>query len=451
MGKTISETFSRIKDRAIRFWDYCSEGVWSDTRKSPKVNVVKTLNLSIRSFLNGDIQTRACAMTFRTMLAIVPALALIFAIGRGFGLERVIEDELISAVPSQKQVLMESFKYVDSYLDNSSEGIFLGIGIVFLLWTLVSLLSSVEDTFNQVWGIRNGRSLWRKVTDYLVIFILLPVLMVVASGATSFFSSAVQSLLPWWNVTPLVSVLLDVASVIMIWLFFTGVYMMVPNTKVKFKNAVVSGVLAGTAYVVLQWLFMTGQLYVSKYNAVYGGFAFLPLLLIWLQLVWVITLSGAVICYASQNFSQFNFNTEITKMSSTYRSQILMSIMAVAVSRYESGGKPVSEAELSMEYGLPASLVGQLLNNLVDNGMLLRVVIDERKAAYGYTPAIDPGKLTVGMVMRAMRTSGKSEFVPDFNKRFESVVNVVNEVDQVAYDEADKTLVKNMSVESLKN
>lgn len=445
-----SSRFARMKQRIVAWWQYCAGGVWHDTRKSAKVNIVKTLNLSVRSFFNSDIQSRACAMTFRTMLAIVPALALIFAFGRGFGLENVIEDELIAAMPSQKIALSASFKFVDSYLDSSSEGVFLGIGIVFLLWTLVSLLSSVEDSFNQIWGVRNGRTYWRKITDYLVIFILLPVLMICSSGVTIFVTTLLETTLSSTPISPLLSVLLDLSSLVLIWLFFTGLYMMVPNTKVRFRSAFISGILAGTAYVALQWLFLTGQLYVSKYNAVYGGFAFLPLLLIWLQLVWVITLAGAVICYASQNFSKFNFSSEISQMSYNYRSQIAVSIMAVSVYKYEHSQPPMNELELSVDYGLPASLVSQLINNLVDCGLLLKVISDNKNEPFGYLPSVEPEKLSVGEVMKKLRMYGTNEFVPEFDKRFHSVATTMKAIDNITYKEADKTLIRSLKVSKIK-
>ena len=438
--------FERFSDRISHLWDYCYEGVWRDTRRSPKVNFVKTLNLSVRSFFNADIQTQACAMTFRTMLAIVPALALIFAFGRGFGLENVIEDELVATMPSQAKFLRECFKYVDSYLDNSSEGLFLGIGIVFLLWTLVSLLSSIEDAFNQIWGVRNGRSWWRKISDYLIIFILLPVLLICASGVTAFVTTSVEGKMPGEQLSPIVSILLDVASLVAVWFFFTGLYIMVPNTKVKFRQAFVSGVFAGTAFEILQWLFMTGQLYVSKYNAVYGGFAFLPLLLIWLQLVWVITLAGSVVCYASQNFSQFNFGDEIKGMSTTYRSKIMLSVMVVAVDRYRKRLSPMTEMELSTQYGLPASLVGSLINKLLDTGLLLKVVTNDHGTQFGYVPSIDPELMTVGDVIKRLRDTGTSEFVPEFDKRFKAVVDAMSSIETSMIDEASKFLVKDLDV-----
>lgn len=448
--------FNRLKMRAVRlyaramaFYRYCSDGVWSDVRSTPFVKLVKTLNLSVRAFLNGDIQTKACALTYRTMLAVVPALALILAIGRGFGLQEVLEDELIDSFGSQREALVRAFDFVDSYLSQSSEGVFVGVGIAMLLWTLISILGSVEHAFNDIWGVKNGRSIWRKLTDYLAIFLILPVLMICASGIAVFVSTNLQRVLPFEFMTPLIKWSLDFASLVFIWFFFTGVYMLIPNTKVKFKNAFVAGIFAGTGYMVLQWLFITGQIYVSKYNAIYGSFAFLPLLLIWLQLVWVICLAGGVICYASQNIFQYNFNNEVARITTAYRLKIFVAVMAVAVKDYLRHRRPPSKEDIVARYGLPSRLVATSVNFMVDAGLLLRVVTDEKDEIYGYAPAIDAELLTVGEVIKRVRGYGSSGFIPDFDRTFAGVIEVIDKAELAMIDSMRDTYVKDIPITDL--
>lgn len=444
--KRLGAVWGRVRRRVSHVMDYATTGVWCDTRRNWKINVLKTLNLSIRSFLNGDIQSKACAMTFRTLLAVVPALALIFAIGRGFGLQDVLQNELITEFSSQRDMLERVFSWVDYYLDQSSNGLFVGVGIVLLLWTLISLLSATENSFNQIWGVKEGRSLWRKASDYLAIFLILPVLMICASGITVFVSSTVENALPFEFMTPLLSMMLDVASLVLIWLFFTGVYMMIPNARVKFKNAFMAGVLAGTAFLVLQWLFISGTLYVSKYNAIYGSFAFFPLFLIWLQLAWVICLSGGVICFASQNIFRYNFSSETASISLNYRSKIIVSIMVVVVDNYERQCVPITENEISSNYGLPPGLVGKAVNSLIDAGLLLRTVNNPKAQVFGLAPAIDPSVLTIGEVLCRVRRSGTTEFVPGFEHRFSEVISKMDDVEEAMMNEASRILIRDISV-----
>lgn len=442
---------SRMTAKGMSLYHYSTSGVWSDTRRNWKVNLMKTANLSVRSFLNADLQNRAASLTYQTLLAIVPALALLFAICRGFGFQNLIESQLFSSFPAQSKALATAMRFVDSYLAQSSEGIFVGIGIIFLLWTLISLISNVEDAFNKIWGIPQGRTMWRKITDYTAIFLILPVLMICASGITVFMSTTIQDNLPLHFLSPVVSTILDCSSLVLVWLFFAGSYLLIPNTKVKFKNAFIAGILAGTAFIILQWLFVNGQIYVTKYNAIYGSFSFLPLLLIWLQLVWLITLSGAVYCYSSQNIFEFSFSNEITKISDDYRLRIILSVMTVSARRYLDEEKPLTDHEIAIEYGLPISLVTAAANRLVDAGLLMNVAPRPGTDTFALAPAVSPASLTLGEVIRRVTDSGSKRFIPDFDDRFKPLNTTLDKIEKSALDEADKTLISSLTINNITN
>lgn len=438
-----------LAERARALYDYVSAGVWSDTRSGWKVNILKTLNLSVRSFFNSDLQNRSCGLTYQTLLAVVPALALLFAIARGFGFQNLVQSQLMASLPAQRKALETAVGFVDSYLATSSEGVFVGVGIVFLLWTLISLLSKVEDSFNQIWGVASGRSLWRKITDYTAIFLILPVLMICASGITVFMSTTIQSVTPLKFLSPLFSVLLDLASLVLVWLFFAGTYMLIPNAKVKFKNALLAGVLAGTGFLILQWLFVSGQVYVMRYNAIYGSFSFLPLLLIWLQLVWLITLCGAVLCYSSQNIVQFAFSNETGRISDSYRTEIDLAVLSIAVSRFCADQPPLDELSISKSYGIPIPLVNAAARKLTGCGLLQRVVRHPGDEVTALAPAADPSDLSLGDAVRTLRTHGSDDFVPDFDKRFGQLVEAVSSAREAMEADADRILIKDININSL--
>ncbi len=437
--------FVRVFDRTKELWDYVSDGVWTDTRSSIWINVVKTLNLSVRSFLNGNVQTQACAMVFRTLLAIVPALALLFAIGRGFGLQNLLQRELFVMFPAQHEFISYATQFVDSYLNQASEGIFVGVGIVFLLWTLISLVSNVEDCFNRIWGVKEGRGIWRMISDYTAMLLILPVLMVCAGGISILLSSTLDSLFHFKFLTPLVSVLLEFASWLFTWLFFTAVYMLIPNTKVRFRNAFIAGVIAGSAFLLLQWAFVSGQVYVSKYNAIYGSFAFLPLLLLWMQLAWVICFSGAVICYSSQNIFRFNFDNEVDTMTTSYRFKVVIAVAAVVTKRFVDRQPAPTQRDFVERYHIPSRLLSDILDNLCKAGVLSMVVIDEKKQIIGYQPAAEPSVMTVGFVARQINSHGSSDFIPGFSSDFPGV-----EADMLKLDEAFIPLADKMRLQDMK-
>lgn len=445
--RTLAERISVLRDRIVYFANYCYTGVWREQRNNWKVNTVKTISLTVRSFLDSDLQTQACAMTYRTLLAIVPALAMIFAIGRGFGFQNLLTDQLYKLFPSQHTALEAAMKFVDSYLAQASEGVFVGVGIVFLLWTMISLLGNVETAFNQIWRVRTGRSMWRKATDYLAILLVLPILLICAGGISITMSTTLKTLLPFEFMKPAVTLFFDAMGYLFTWLFFAGAYMLIPNARVKFINAFLAGAVVGTAFQVLQWLFLTGQMYVAKYNAIYGGFSFLPLMLIWLQLVWLFTLIGALICYASQNIEQFSFSDDVDHISTDYRRQVVLTIATIIVKRFAAEKKALTSHELADTYKLPVRLVTETAIKLRDIGIVSFIESPGDLMEHPLQPALDISKITVGEVVKRMITAGASDFIPDFTSRYGAVVKVAQSLETQFIDKANNTRLDTLDVD----
>ena len=413
---------------------YCMSGVWSDTRNVWSVKVLKVINLSVRSFLDRDLQTQACALTYRTVLAIVPALALLFAIARGFGFQNLLQSELFKYFPAQRHALETALDYVENYLAQASQGIFIGIGLIFLLWTLISLMSSVEDSFNHVWGVTTKRSLQRKITDYSALFMLLPVLMVCSAGISIFMSDAVQHVFGGNPLSPVMHRLLSFIPIIISWLVFTAAYYLVPNTKVRLVSAVFAGILCGTLFHAVQWLFVSGQVYVSKYNAIYGSFAFLPLMLVWMQLSWLIALSGVVLTYSWQNFDSFANREKVEGISPTYGYHLAVVVTALVTYRFKHRLPPLTRNELILKYDSPLMLADRLLTRLQQAGLIIAVNeignkngTDKVEGDIAYHPACDPDDLTVNMVGNALAETGASQFIAKTDDSFAKLFEKVDE------------------------
>ena len=405
-----------------RNFRYCVSGVWDDTRTLLPVRAVKIVNLSIRSYLDRDLQIRAGSLTYSTVLAVVPALAMLFAIARGFGFQNLLQNELFRYFPSQQQALESALTYVENYLAHASQGIFIGIGLVFLLWTLVSLMSNVEDTFNHVWGITAKRSLQRKFTDYSALFLLLPLLMLCSAGISIFMSDAVQHVFAGNPLSPVAHRLLAFTPTVISWIVFTAAYYLVPNTKVSFKGALFAGVLCGTTFQLVQWLFVTGQVYVSKYNAIYGSFAFLPLLLVWLQLSWLIALSGVVLTYAWQNFDRFSYSDKVKDISQTYANDLAVAVLAFAAKRFKQHETPLTGSELINNYDVPGPLVNDVIERLQRAGLLTAVNPSDGMGEIGYQPAFDPDDLTVNTALNALTAVGNANFIVKADTHFDKVL-----------------------------
>ena len=433
--------------KGLDFWEYASEGVWNDTRQTWKVNAVKTINLSIRSFLNSDLQYRASALTYNTLLAIVPALAMLFAIGRGFGFQNLLQSQLTNLLPSQKHALETALTFVDGYLSEASQGLFVGVGLVVILWTLISLMSNIEDSLNLIWGVTRNRTFGRKIIDYTAIMFLLPILMICSSGLSVFMSTTLIEQIHIKFFTPAIKWMLDLAPFILVWLAFIGMYLLFPNTKVKIKNAVISGIFAGTAFQILQYLFVSGQLYVSKYNAIYGSFAFLPLLLVWLQLTWTITLAGAVLCYSSQNIFQFSFTNDISSMSLNYRRKVAVAIITVIVHRFEARMTPLTATDFAARYHMPSRLVSSLIHEMTEAGLLSTVITGNDTEEHSYQPAMDINQITLGYVLDKLNSFGSHGFIPGFDTDFKELIPVYDNIIKKAVEAGNEVLIKNIPID----
>lgn len=438
----------RLRDKvvttSIAAWDYWRDGIWADMRQKWWVNLLKTLNISVNSFTDTNLQSQACAMAYRTTLAIIPALGLLLAIGRGFGLNDFISDELYSIFPGQEAVIAQALDFVNRYLSQSAKGVFMGVGILFLLYTLYTLINSVESTFNRVWAISQSRSVWRKITDYTAMMFILPILLICAGGLNTFLSSTIR--LYFEFLIPLKDIYLVCASWLFTWLFFAACYKLIPNTKVKFKNALIAGILAGTSFKLLQWLFVSGQLYVTKYNAIYGSFAFLPLMLLWIQLTWVITLIGALVCYSSQSISLYSLSTKIDRISPTYHRKVIIVIMTLIVKRFVDGKPALTEAEITECSEIPPRLVSDTLTNLIDAGLVTRTVHDTKKEIFGFQPAIDTQKLTVGYVMEKLSKFGNSDFIPGFSNRYGAISEILDNAETQCSEYGKDVLISSLEI-----
>ena len=427
----ISKTVSKAKSAYGYFWS----GVWKDPRKNVWTSIVKTLNLTVRSFTDTGLQNKSMSLTYSTVLALVPALALLFAISRGFGFQDMVQNELYVYFPAQQKAISTATSFVDSYLQQSSQGLFVGIGIVMRLWTLISLLSNIEDAFNSIWGIKKARSLPQKVTDYIAICLMVPVLMICSSGASIFMSTIVQDNLNLPFLTPVINNLLELAPLVMAWLAFTLSYFLIPNIKVSFKYAAISGAVCAIAFQILQLLFVNGQIYVTKYNAIYGSFAFLPLMLIWLQLSWLILLTGCVLTYSLQNVFAYNYMGDISDVSQSYRREVELVITALVFRRFRRGRTPYTLYDLSKHYDLPMKLVNHSVEALRKAGIIY--IVSEDKERVGIAPAVEIGRLSVGELMRRLDAEGNSDFIPGFSEMYAPLLGRFRKTMSAAYTSAE--------------
>lgn len=442
-AKKVIRRFAAFKAWSLYVWS----GVWSDHRQIFKVRLLKTINMSVRTIMDPRLQTRSYALTFNTLLSIVPAFALLLAICKGFGLQNLLQTELIKLFPSQRRMAETLMQLVNSYLDQTSHGVFLGVGIIFLLYTVVTLMSEIESNFNWIWGARDDRSLYQRLVDYVAICLLIPIMLICSVGLNVFMTDAFRQHFQVPLLSPVIGILLDLAPFFLVCVAFMLSFYWIPHTRVKFRYAAISGVICGVAFQILQLVFLNGQIMVSRYNAIYGSFAFLPLFLMWLMISWLIVLSGCVITYSAQYVFCFPFTKADDNVSRKYFTKVFVTVAAIIASRYLHNQKPLSAGEISIKYTIPIRLVVKAVDRLKCIGLIYFVQKSGKtQNDYGIVPAIDLTDFTVGDLLKRLDDHGAKNFIPGFEKRFEDIVEKVDAIAEAEYSYAETTLLRTIAL-----
>jgi membrane protein len=373
------------------------------------LKLARIVVLSVRGFDEDKCVLRASALTFYTMLSIVPVLAMAFGIAKGFGFEKLLERQILERMQGQEEIATYMISFSGSMLENTKGGMVAGIGIVLLFWAVIKLLGNIETSFNAIWGVAKNRSMSRKFCDYLSAMLLCPLLLIMAGGINVLISSRVRDMvekLPLLDmVGPMIFSLLNLFPYCVMWGLFMFLYMFMPNTKVRFKSGVAGGIVAGTLFQVLQMVYISFQIGVAQYNAVYGGFAALPLFLIWLNMSWLIVLLGAEITFAFQHADTYEFEPECRALKPAYKRLMTLWVMHLLVKSFQKGDCPPGVDDISMMLRMPARLVQQILSELTLCGMVSEVS-STGKNAVGYHPARDISAITISSVIEALDDHG---------------------------------------------
>ncbi len=419
-------------------------GLWRNLRK-----LVSVIRITAKHFLDDELQLRASALTYNTMLAIVPILAILIAIAGGFGFEKIIESQILESFPAQRDALSTAFQFVDNYLKFSQSGIVIGIGVVFLLWTVISLLSNIEMTMNKIWQAKE-RSLYHKINDYTSLFIILPILMILSSGTSVLITTFLKDAEEMFGfITPLIYKLLELSPYFFTIIFFTVAYLLIPNTKVKFKYAFIAGIVCGIAFQLFQYLYLNGQIWVSKYNAIYGSFAFLPLLLLWMQLSWLIFLFGVLLSFSMQT-ADYGNEDNVKSISSQYYKFILLIISCVIVQRFEKGLSPLTLQNISSTYNIPIRIAKTVINKLIDSGIVIETLNEDERVP-SYQPAFDISKMSVGMLLSRVDADGTGEknFRINRDEKYKLQWETITKAYNTMYNAMDNILIKDVEIEQI--
>ena len=377
--------------------------------KSILLRSFRILVLSLRGLTEDQCQLRASALTFYSLLSIVPVVAMIFGVAKGFGFEKALQAQILERLEGQEEVATRVIGFAQALLEDARGGLIAGIGLVVLLWTVIKVLSNIEGSFNDIWGVKKARSAGRKVSDYLSLMIICPILLVMSSTVTVLIASQIEIVVQKIDllgaVSPAIFFMLNLLPYCVLWVLFTFIYMFMPNAKVGFISGALAGVIAGTSYQLFQWGYINLQIGVARYNAIYGSFSALPLFLVWLQISWLIVLFGAEISFAHQNVATYEFEPDCRKVSPSFKRLLTLRIVHLLVRHFSEGDNLWDETRISRSLEIPIHCVRQILDDLVEADILSGVSLKDDRTVV-YQPARDTDVMTIKYVLDTLERKG---------------------------------------------
>ncbi|MGL1888785.1 MAG: YihY/virulence factor BrkB family protein [Reichenbachiella sp.] len=441
-----------IKKKIVGLIEFLNVGVWRTQNytgfKGWFYRIIRIVLIVVKEIEKDKITLKSSAITYLSILSIVPLVAIVFGISKGFGLEGLIETELDRLFLGQEVVKDAIFGFAQKMLENTQGGVIVGVSIVVLLFTVMRLMNNIEDVFNSIWGKQRSRNLIRKLTDYLALLVFAPIIIVMSSGVTFYIENKIRTL--GQNnemevlLTPLATVLVFLSPFVLIWLLFTMIYVIMPNVSVKFQNGLIAGVIAGSLFQLLQWGFINFSFIMGNYGAVYGGLAVLPLFFVFTQLSWTTVFVGGELSYALQVEGEYIPEEKDVKFSYDEQRRISLLTMKAIVKRFKIGEEPYTKMSLSRSLDIPHRFVSNSINRLVSAGVLTKS-LPEEVGYHVYIPSIDINVIDVSYIINKLDNSGEAcLYNGDENEEFVSVNKTIGDLREELENSQSNKLLKDL-------
>ena len=343
------------------------------------VRQYKLLFYTVQGLSSHGTMVRSAALTFYTLMSLVPVVALVFAVVKGFGLADGLEQNLYEVLPQSPEVIDYVVDFAQKALARTQGGWVALVGVLTLFWAVIKVFGSIEDAFNNIWEVKGTRSAARKYSDYIAVVVIAPILWVVSSS----FGNYAAEILGVAG-SPALEVLSRAASLAVTWVMFTFIYVVLPGTKVRLTSALTAGIVAGTVFLLFQWGYVYLQRWMTSYNAIYGSFAALPLFLLWMQISWEILLLVSYDC----------------------RRKLMVGVVVLVARAFRDGRGAVSFSEIRDRLDVPTRIMNNILFTLVQARMLNEIRTEGTEYDLEYAPARDISQLRVYDVLEAVDSHG---------------------------------------------
>lgn len=398
---------------------------------------------AMKGFSYDDCSLQASALTYYSILSIVPVLAVAFGIAKGFGFEKHLEKEVTQKFFEQKELAEKIIGFAYSALQSAQGGLIAGVGVIVLFWTVIKLLSNIESSFNGIWKIRRPRPLARRFNDYLAMIIFCPLFFAASSSLSIFIVTQVSSYSRdhglWDTVSPLLTLAFQVFPLILSWILFTALYLVMPNTRVPVWCAILAGVIAGTGFQIVQWLYINFQLGITSYGPIYGSFAALPLLILWINISWLITLAGAEIAYHAENDIVVSKRDKAREHREIDERTLGLTIVEHCIAAFANNSPPLTVYDIARITGVNVVTARNMVESLRDEGILSEVRWG-KGAEEAYQPGLNVNSITIHMVCKALNNSRHTHYVALWDKHIEVFQNKLDSLDKLVEKSPENNL-----------
>lgn len=443
--RSFNKISQAIRQRSGQGWNILADSVRSS--KPYWVRQGRIIFLLYKGIKRDNIYIKASALTFFSILSVIPLIALAFGIAKGFGLHDEMRAQIIMQFHNQEQVMNWILDFANNTLEQTSGGWLAGIGVAFLFYTVGQLLSYVESTFNSIWKVEETRVWYRQLTDYLAIIFLVPVIFIASSSVTVLATTRLNDLLGRSDMLeglkPVVSVLVKLLPFILLCLVSMAAFLAMPNTRVKVRSAIIAGIVAGIALQIIQILYVESQVGITKLGTLYGSFAAIPLLMIWMQMSWVVLLMGAQLSYYMQNITRYEFEFDVQNVSPRQKKRLSLLVMHTLVADFIRGARPKAPEDISAQLSLPARTVHECLDLLRDSGMVTEVW-DDSEERYIYQPGTDINKMTLSFLLEKLETLGSMHKIVINNSEYRKIDAALSKFETLIASSEDNVLLRDL-------
>lgn len=410
-----------------RLINFISHDIWQYSESKGTllnfiIGEIKVFLVTFTNYERHQIAVRSAALTFYSIMSIVPIMAMILGISKGFGIDSKVVTYLQNSF-GQYQTLFDQISiFANSFLENSRVGVFAGVSVVVLIWAVLMVFYNIEESFNHIWEIKKNRAISRRISDYIAIVIMVPILYTLYSSVVDYVETGVISMISDNNYLLFAyKSILTIISYSIVWVIFAMIYMVLPNTRVKFKAAFHAGVLAGTGYMIFKALYFYFQTSVSNYSVIYGSFAALPLFMLWLSICWQIVLFGAELSFAYQNLARYEYERAASSFSHNFRRKLMVLVVHTLTMNFVNHSSPMSTEEIAKKLNLPLAAVRDIMYELIKASVVYSVddlsVGKDSKTSF-YTIGVDVSNLTIGSLIDMVDNYGTQQIdgISDLDK-----------------------------------